>query len=62
MYVLSALLRALFLTVMHLLQVGPRFVLNPIKMFSHSFAGATLYENPDYVSPNLVSACVGCPL
>ena len=35
---------------------GPRFVLNPIRMFEGSFGGATLYQNPHYVSPNMVSA------
>ncbi len=35
--------------------VGPRFVLNPIKVFEGSFGGATLYENPRYITPNTVS-------
>ena len=35
---------------------GPRFVLNPIRMFEGSFGGATLYQNPHYISPNMVSA------
>ncbi len=35
--------------------VGPRFVLNPIKVFEGSFGGATLYENPRYITPNAVS-------
>ena len=34
-----------------LAEVGPRFVLNPIKIFENSFGGATLWENPDYISP-----------
>nr|CAG4640928.1 EOG090X07MB [Eulimnadia texana] len=33
-------------------EIGPRFVLNPIKLFEGSFKGATLWENPDYISPN----------
>eukprot|EP00897_Mesotaenium_endlicherianum_P006982 jgi/Mesen1/6311/ME000325S05449 len=37
-------------------QVGPRFCLNPIKVFAGSFGGATLFENPFYVSPNTVRA------
>lgn len=37
------------------LQVGPRFCLNPIKIFGGSFGGPTLYENPLYISPNQVS-------
>lgn len=43
-------------------QVGPRFCLNPIKIFSGSFGGPTLYENPFYVSPNTVSSVVVYPL
>jgi len=34
-----------------LTEIGPRFVLNPIKIFDSSFSGATLWENPNYVSP-----------
>ena len=41
---------------MQLVEVGPRFVLNPVKMFSGSFKGQVLYENPNYVSPNTVRA------
>lgn len=41
---------------MTLIEVGPRFCLNPIKIFSGSFTGQTLYENPFYVSPNQVRA------
>ncbi|XWS10600.1 hypothetical protein CRYUN_Cryun38cG0010300 [Craigia yunnanensis] len=33
-------------------QAGPRFCLNPIKIFAGSFEGPTLYENPFSVSPN----------
>ena len=29
--------------------------MNPIKIFSGSFGGQTLFENPFYVSPNTVS-------
>ncbi|PIK39709.1 putative ribosome biogenesis protein BRX1-like isoform X2 [Apostichopus japonicus] len=35
-----------------LTEIGPRFVLNPIKIFRGSFGGPMLYENPKYVSPN----------
>ncbi|XP_028403595.1 ribosome biogenesis protein BRX1 homolog [Dendronephthya gigantea] len=35
-----------------LLEIGPRFVLNLVRIFEGSFGGATLYENPLYVSPN----------
>uniref|UniRef100_A0A8C4HBA2 Ribosome biogenesis protein BRX1 homolog n=1 Tax=Dicentrarchus labrax TaxID=13489 RepID=A0A8C4HBA2_DICLA len=36
-----------------LVEVGPRFVLNLIKVFQGSFGGPTLYENPDFQSPNM---------
>lgn len=32
-------------------EIGPRFVMNPVKIFDGSFGGDTLWENPDYVSP-----------
>ncbi|GFN80131.1 ribosome biogenesis protein brx1 homolog, partial [Plakobranchus ocellatus] len=35
-----------------LAEIGPRFVLNPIRVFAGSFGGATLYQNPHYISPN----------
>ena len=37
------------------INIGPRFVLNLIKIFSGSFGGPVLYGNPHYVSPNVVS-------
>ncbi|KAL8203997.1 UNVERIFIED_CONTAM: Ribosome biogenesis protein BRX1 [Gekko kuhli] len=36
-----------------LVEIGPRFVLNLIKIFQGSFGGQTLYENPNYQSPNM---------
>ncbi|GFG38229.1 hypothetical protein Cfor_03827 [Coptotermes formosanus] len=36
-----------------LAEIGPRFVLNPIKIFDGSFQGQTIWENPRYVSPAL---------
>ncbi|XP_065099633.1 ribosome biogenesis protein BRX1 homolog [Paramisgurnus dabryanus] len=36
-----------------LVEIGPRFVLNPIKIFQGSFGGPTLYENPHFQSPNM---------
>jgi len=33
---------------------GPRLVLNPIRVFRSSFGGETLYQNPNYQSPNEV--------
>jgi ribosome biogenesis protein BRX1 len=35
-----------------LVEIGPRFVLNPIRIFRGSFGGQTLFANPDFVSPN----------
>lgn len=35
-----------------LAEIGPRMVLNPIRLFQGSFGGPTLYQNPEYVSPN----------
>lgn len=34
-----------------LAEIGPRFVLNPVKIFSGSFGGETLWDNPHYISP-----------
>uniref|UniRef100_A0A3Q3VL32 Ribosome biogenesis protein BRX1 homolog n=1 Tax=Mola mola TaxID=94237 RepID=A0A3Q3VL32_MOLML len=36
-----------------LVEIGPRFVLNIIKLFQGSFGGPTLYENPGFKSPNM---------
>ncbi|XP_066502118.1 ribosome biogenesis protein BRX1 homolog [Hoplias malabaricus] len=36
-----------------LVEIGPRFVLNLIKIFQGSFGGPTLYENPHFQSPNM---------
>ncbi|URD95172.1 ribosome biogenesis protein BRX1 [Musa troglodytarum] len=41
---------------MTLVEVGPRFCLNPIKIFGSSFGGPTFYENPFYISPNQIRA------
>lgn len=43
-----------------LVEIGPRFVLNLIKIFQGSFGGPTLYENPGFQSPNMVksSSCL----
>jgi ribosome biogenesis protein BRX1 len=37
-----------------LTEVGPRFVLDPIKVFQGSFGGVTLWENAAYVTPSAV--------
>lgn len=39
---------------MEMVEIGPRFVMNPIKIFGGSFGGPVIYDNPDYVSPNTV--------
>jgi len=39
-----------------LLESGPRFVMTTIRIFSGSFGGPVLYDNPDFVSPNEVRA------
>ena len=36
-----------------LVEIGPRFVLIPIRIFMGSLGGPTLYQNQAYVSPNL---------
>lgn len=40
----------------NLVEIGPRFVLNPIRIFRGSFGGQTLYQNSEYVNPNVVRA------
>lgn len=35
-----------------LVEIGPRFVLTPIRIFQAAFGGATLYANDAFVSPN----------
>ncbi|KAL9191466.1 hypothetical protein ACHAXT_001172 [Thalassiosira profunda] len=39
-----------------LIEIGPRFVLNPIRIFRGSFGGQTLYVNEDFVNPNVIRA------
>ena len=39
-----------------LVEIGPRFVMNPIRVFRGSFGGQTLYQNSDFVSPNAIRA------
>ncbi|XP_029659581.1 ribosome biogenesis protein BRX1 homolog, partial [Formica exsecta] len=34
-----------------LAEIGPRFVLNPVKIFAGSFGNDTLWDNPHYISP-----------
>jgi len=37
-----------------LAEIGPRLVLNIIKIFESSFRGEIIYENPHFVSPNSI--------
>ncbi|KAJ3196729.1 Ribosome biogenesis protein brx1 [Irineochytrium annulatum] len=37
-----------------LVEIGPRFSMTVMRIFSGSFAGATLFENSEFVSPNAV--------
>jgi len=36
---------------MTLIEIGPRFSLNPIKLFDGSMGGETLWSNPNFVTP-----------
>ncbi|TRM62535.1 Brix domain-containing protein [Schizophyllum amplum] len=42
----------------HLVEIGPRFVLTPIRIFEGAFNGATVFSNPEFVSPASVRAAV----
>jgi ribosome biogenesis protein BRX1 len=37
-----------------LVEVGPRAALRPIRIFEGSFGGRVLYDNPEYVAPNMM--------
>ncbi|KAI0807900.1 Brix-domain-containing protein [Fomes fomentarius] len=39
-----------------LVEIGPRFVLTPIRIFEGAFSGATVYSNPEFVTPAAVRA------
>ncbi|EKM82480.1 hypothetical protein AGABI1DRAFT_111094 [Agaricus bisporus var. burnettii JB137-S8] len=39
---------------MSLVEIGPRFVLTPIRIFEGAFHGATVYSNPEFISPAAV--------
>ncbi|KAG0225072.1 Ribosome biogenesis protein brx1 [Actinomortierella wolfii] len=43
-------------TDLQLVEIGPRFVMNPIRVFEGSFGGQTAFENPEFISPNVVRA------
>ncbi|KAF9514444.1 hypothetical protein BS47DRAFT_1295023 [Hydnum rufescens UP504] len=37
-----------------LVEIGPRFVLTPIRIFEGAFGGATVFSNPEFVTPAAV--------
>jgi ribosome biogenesis protein BRX1 len=39
-----------------LVEIGPRMVLDPIRIFRGSFGGQTLFQNPNFISPNEIRA------
>lgn len=41
-----------------LVEIGPRFVLDPVRIFAGSMGGPTLWNNAGYVAPNAVRAQV----
>ncbi|CAG7846332.1 Ribosome biogenesis protein brx1 [Serendipita indica DSM 11827] len=41
-----------------LVEIGPRFVLTPIKIFEGAFNGATVYSNPEFVTPTAVRSAL----
>ncbi|KIY65277.1 Brix-domain-containing protein [Cylindrobasidium torrendii FP15055 ss-10] len=41
-----------------LVEIGPRFVMTPIRIFEGAFNGATVYSNPEFVSPAAVRSLV----
>jgi len=41
-----------------LTEIGPRFVLTPIRIFEGAFGGATVYSNPEFISPTAVRSAI----
>ncbi|KAF9077127.1 Brix domain-containing protein [Rhodocollybia butyracea] len=41
-----------------LVEIGPRFVLTPIRIFEGAFGGATVYSNPEFVTPAAVRTAI----
>ncbi|KAG6837261.1 hypothetical protein H0H93_012266 [Arthromyces matolae] len=41
-----------------LVEIGPRFVLTPIRIFEGAFGGATVFSNPEFVSPTAVRSAL----
>jgi len=41
-----------------LVEIGPRFVLTPIRIFEGAFSGTTVYSNPEFISPSAVRSAI----
>ncbi|KAF8844853.1 Brix-domain-containing protein [Paxillus ammoniavirescens] len=41
-----------------LVEIGPRFVLTPIRIFEGAFGGATVYSNPEFITPTAVRTLI----
>jgi len=41
-----------------LVEIGPRFVLTPIRIFEGAFGGATVFSNPEFISPAAVRSAI----
>ncbi|ETW86131.1 hypothetical protein HETIRDRAFT_308509 [Heterobasidion irregulare TC 32-1] len=41
-----------------LIEIGPRFVMTPIRIFEGAFNGATVFSNPEYISPTSVRSAI----
>ncbi|KAF8891215.1 ribosome biogenesis protein BRX1 [Infundibulicybe gibba] len=41
-----------------LIEIGPRFVLTPIRIFEGAFGGATVFSNPEFISPAAVRSAL----
>lgn len=39
-----------------MVEIGPRFCMTVIRVFEGSFGGSTVFENPEFVSPNMIRA------
>ncbi|KAG8217614.1 ribosome biogenesis protein BRX1 [Butyriboletus roseoflavus] len=41
-----------------LVEIGPRFVLTPIRIFEGAFGGVTVYSNPEFITPTAIRRLV----
>jgi ribosome biogenesis protein BRX1 len=41
-----------------LVEIGPRFVLTPIRIFEGAFGGATVFSNPEFISPAAIRSAL----